>query len=337
MDWKEPIAFSLIIAWFLSALYYYFLGRKKSGAFFVSSLKNFRFSKNWRARFSELPSVFLFAGLLLLILALARPQKPLGFTKKNVEGVDIMLVLDTSISMLIEDMSPGNRIESAKKVIRDFVGNLVYDRAGLIVFSGESYTQTPLTLDYQVLLSDLDQVVISHYDPHIKPGTAIGTALANTAARLKNSSAKSRVAVFLTDGEDNTGVISPETALDIIKQHNIKVYTIGVGSRSGRARVPLKIKDAGGRTRTMYQNIQSQINEKLLKKIAKETKGKYFKAGSMKALKVIFSEISQMEKTKLEVSQEIRYQEVFPAFLQWAALLYAFSFFLSLTVFWRMF
>ena len=334
MHWHSPEAFLLIIPWAVLAVYYFLAGRVKTDSLQVSSLENVKLKTTWRARLSEFPSVIQFLALLLLIIAIARPQERDSHIVKSAEGIDIMVVLDISDSMLIEDMSPGSRIDSAKRVIKNFINELVYDRVGLIVFSGESYTRVPLTLDYQVLLQDIDKIQTSHYEPYIKKGTAIGVAMANAVARLKSSSAKSKVMVFLTDGEDNVGVINPQTALDIVKQHNIRVYTIGVG-RSGWTRIPREVVDSMGRRRVIYQSINSQINEKLLKQIANETKGKYFKANNVRALQLIFSEIGQLEKSPIEEVKQVQYKELFPTFLKQAVLLYLLSFFLSLTVFWR--
>ena len=314
--------------------YYFLAGRVKTGSLSVSSLENVKLKATWRTRLSEVPTIIYLLALLLLIVAIARPQERDSHIVKSAEGIDIMVVLDISDSMLIEDMSPGSRIDAAKRVIKNFINELVYDRVGLIVFSGESYTRVPLTLDYPVLLQDIDQVQTSHYEPYIKKGTAIGVAMANAVARLKSSSAKSKVMVFLTDGEDNVGVINPQTALDIVKQHDIRVYTIGVG-RSGWTRIPREVVDSMGRRRIIHQSIHSQINEKLLKQIASETKGKYFKANNARALQLIFSEISQLEKSPVDEIKHVQYKELAPDFLKKSIFLYLLSFFLSLTIFWR--
>ena len=336
MHWHFPPAFLLLIAWLILALYYFLAGRKKRSSLSLSSLAGVKLKPGLRTRLAEAPACLFLLALLALIVALARPQKPYSSVLRNAEGIDIMLVLDISDSMLIEDMSPGNRLLAAKTVIKKFIQGLVYDRAGLIVFSGESYTRVPLTLDYQAFLQDLKQVQTSHYIPYIKKGTAIGVALANAAARLKVSSAKSKVVVFLTDGEDNVGVINPQTALNIVKQLQVKVYTIGVG-KSGWTRIPRQMRDSAGRIRTIYQPINSTINEKLLQQIAGETGGKYFKADNAKALKLIFDEIGRLEKSKVEEIKQVQYEELFPVFLRWAGFLSLLAFVLYITVFWRVF
>ena len=193
----------------------------------------------------------------------------------------------------------------------------------------------PLTLDYGVLLSAVDEVQVSHYDPYIAKGTAIGVALANAVARLRKSQAKSKVVIFLTDGEDNVGVITPETALDIVKRYDIRVYTIDVGGKTGMTQIPRDFKDRTGRKRTVYQRIKTKINEPLLRKIANETGGKYFRAGNAKALGVIFSEISELEKSQVELKQWKQYKDLFPRFLEKSALLYLMALLLSFSFFWK--
>ena len=335
MHWKFPLAFWLLIPWAVLVCYYFLHGRKKKSSFRVSLLSGVNLKRTFRSRLVELPAVLQFASLFILILALARPQMVDTQLNRSAEGIDIVIVLDTSDSMLIEDMNPGNRIESAKTVIKSFINGLVYDRVGLIVFAGESYTKVPLTLDYGVLLSSVDEVKVSHYDPYIKKGTAIGVALANAVARLRKSSAKSKVVVFLTDGEDNVGVITPQTALDIVKQYEIRVYTIGVGGRAGSTRIPREIRDHAGRKRIIYQRLETKINEELLKKIAQETGGKYFRANNVEALEVIFSEISQLEKSVMEMAEWKEYKDLFPGLLEKATLLYLIALLLSFSFFWR--
>ena len=335
MYWGFPEAFWLLIPYALLVLYYFLRGRRRKSAFRVSFLNELGLKKTIRSRLAELPAVLQFIVLFIFILALARPQTMDTQVNRSAEGIDIIIVLDTSDSMLIEDMLPGNRIDAATKVIKNFVNTLVYDRVGLVVFSGESYTKVPLTLDYGVLLSGLDEVQVSYYDPYIKKGTAIGVALANAVVRLRESEAKSKVVVFLTDGEDNVGVITPQTALDIVKQYEIKVYTIGVGGRSGLTRIPREIKDYAGRKKIIYQRLETKINEELLKKIANETGGKYFRANHSEALEIIFSEISKLEKSIIELTEWKQYEELFPDFLEKAALLYLLSLLLSFSFFWR--
>ena len=335
MHWGFPEGFLLFIPYGLLILYYLLRGRRQKSSFRMSFPDNFNLKRTLGSRLVELPAVLQFIVLFIVILALARPQEIDTQVNRSAEGIDIMIVLDTSDSMLIEDMVPGNRIDAARRVIKNFINGLIYDRVGLVVFSGESYTKVPLTLDYGVLLSGLDEVQVSYQDPYIKKGTAIGVALANAVARLRKSEAKSKVMVFLTDGEDNVGVITPETALDIVKDHEVKVYTIGVGGPDGSARIARKIKDFTGRERVIYSRLETKINEELLKKMADETGGKYFRANNAAALETIFSEIGQLEKSKIELVEWKQYKELFPGFLEKAALLYLLSVLLSFAFFWR--
>ena len=335
MHWGFPEGFLLFIPYGLLILYYFLRGRRQKSSFRMSFPDDFKIKRGFGSRLVELPAVLQFIVLFIVILALARPQKIDTQVNRSAEGIDIMIVLDTSDSMLIEDMVPGNRIDAAKRVIKNFINGLIYDRVGLVVFAGESYTKVPLTLDYGVLLSGLDEVQVSYKDPYIEKGTAIGVALANAVARLRKSEAKSKVMVFLTDGEDNRGVITPETALDIVKDHKVKVYTIGVGGPAGPARIARKIRDFAGRERVIYSRLETKINEELLKKIADETGGKYFRADNSSALETIFSEIGRLEKSKIELVEWKQYEELFPDFLEKAALLYLLSVLLSFAFFWR--
>ena len=336
MEWKFVSGALLFIPWFCLLCYYFLRGRRRRGAFRLGILRG-SFGSGFFSKLSELPAVLEFLALLCLILALMRPQMVERYTRRQALGIDIMIALDTSDSMLIEDMRPGSRIVAAKKVVTQFVNALVSDRVGLITFAGETESRVPLTLDYSVLLSSLREVETSHYDPLLRPGTAIGVALASAVSRLRFSTAKSKVVIFLTDGENNTGMIDPETALDIVKHYNIKVYTIGVGADTGSniKRIPRKIIDALGREKIIYQNIKSVINEKLLKKIAGTTGGLYFRAGNTKALEAIFSRIGDLEKTPVKALTEERVSELFPALLKLAVWLFGISLLLHLTVFWR--
>ena len=229
--------------------------------------------------------------------------------------------------MLIEDMRPENRLEASKKTIRDFIEGRNSDRIGLLVFSGESYTRVPLTLDYPLLKESLAAVETSR---NIKMGTAIGVALANAVGRLKDSTAKSRVVIFLTDGENNSGTIDPETALDIAKGYNVRIYTIGMG-KDGQAQLPVFIEDARGRKIKRYRPIHSKVNEELLSRLAQETGGQYFRATTTRGLESVFSEIDRMEKTKIEVNEYTKYAELFPPYLKWSMFLFFLSVLLGRT------
>lgn len=329
--WASASAFLFLIP-LVATLAWVFLRRKRLRPTLQFSSLEFKkmVRPTLRARLRWVPMAFALASLILAVVALARPQRADTKIKKNVEGIDIMLVLDVSDSMLIEDMTP-NRLEASKEVIRNFIQKRVSDRIGLVVFSGESYTRVPLTLDYPMLLKSVSEVKISR---NIKMGTAIGVALANGVARLKESTAKSRVMVFLTDGENNSGTIDPETALEIAKGYGIKIYTIGAG-RDGDAQIPVETIDAFGRKVKRYQPIHSKVNDDLLGKMASQTGGKYYRATNNAGLQNVFADIDRLEKSKIDVNQYTKYSELFPPWLKWAVWLSFASLFLGLTVFRR--
>lgn len=329
MTWHSPIAFSLLILVVLFIGYYFlFLSKKKPTLKFSTLAEISKLPRGLRSYISQLPLILKVIALLLMIMALARPQQSDTKVKRNVEGIDIMMALDISDSMLIEDMKPVNRMESSKKTIEDFIHKRISDRIGLIVFSGESYTRIPLTLDYPILIDSLRKVEPTR---SIKMGTAIGVALANAVARLKDSTAKSRVIILLTDGENNSGTIDPETSLEIAKGYGIKIYSIGAGV-DGEAQLPVIQQDPFGRTIKTYQPIHSKVNDDLLGRLASETGGKYYRASSGAALQKVFQNIDRLEKTKIDVNKFTRYTELYQNYLAWALYLLIASVFLRLTV-----
>lgn len=331
MSWYTPWAFSLLPLVFLVIGWAYRTSRKKAATVQYSSLSVLKgLPRPLKTRLLWLPSVLLLCALSLLVLSLARPQRADTKVRKNVEGIDIMLVLDVSDSMLIEDMKP-NRLEASKAMLTEFVKRRSTDRLGLVVFSGESYTRVPLTLDYKILLDSISEIKISR---NIKMGTAIGVALANGAARLKDSAARSRVMVFLTDGENNSGTIDPDTALDIAKGYGLRIYTIGAG-RDGDAQLPIETQDAFGRKVKRYQPIHSKVNDELLGKMASETGGKYYRATDNESLRKVFTDIDRLEKTKIDVNQYTKYAELYQPWLAWGLCALFVSWLLQLTVFRR--
>tara|TARA_B100000809_G_scaffold145973_2_gene143551 strand:- start:828 stop:1817 length:990 start_codon:yes stop_codon:yes gene_type:complete len=250
-------------------------------------------------------------AFIALVAALARPQLPLSWSNVKTEGIDIMIALDISGSMLAEDFKP-NRLEASKLVAMDFINNRPNDRLGLVVYSGETFTQCPLTTDHAVLLNLFKDVKYGI----IEDGTAIGLGLANAVNRLKESDAKSRVVILLTDGENNKGAIPPLTAADIAKEFNVRVYTIGVGT-TGMA--PMPYKDQFGRTQ--YQEVPVKIDEDILTKIAERTGGKYFRATDNASLASVYEEIDQLEKT---ITQQTEYEEKDEQFYWFAIVALAF-------------
>lgn len=321
MEWHNPWLWLLFIP-LLILFFYSFKNVKKSGFKFsdISAFKNMVFS--FSVFISRWPKYLFFISAVLAILALSRPRQADTQVKKNVEGIDIVIALDISDSMLIEDMKPNNRLEASKKTIKEFIEKRNSDRIGLVVFSGESYTRVPMTLDYPLLLNNLAAVETSS---GIKMGTAIGVALANAVARLKDSKAKSRVVIFLTDGENNTGTIDPMTAIDIAKGYSVKVYSIGMG-RDGQARLPVYLETPTGQKIKQYRPIHSKINENLLTKMATETGGRFYRANTSNALDAVFKEINNLETTKIEVNQYTTYKELFQKFLLFAVIFYALGF-----------
>ncbi len=267
------------------------------------SLKGFN-AMIWLRHYPVLTRSLAFA---LFVVALARPQSSMSFEDITTEGIDIVIALDISGSMLAEDFKP-NRLKAAKRVAMDFVKGRPNDRIGLVVYSGESFTQCPLTIDHDILLNLFQEV----RNGMIEDGTAIGDGLATAVNRLKDSEAKSKVVILLTDGQQTAGSIPPQTAGEIAKKFDVRVYTIGVGS-IGEAPYPFKTPFGT----VQYQNIPVKIDETTLKEIANATGGAYFRATDNKKLEDIYEEIDQMEKTKIEVTQ---YRKKSEKYLSWASL-----------------
>jgi Ca-activated chloride channel family protein len=242
----------------------------------------------------------------LLIIVLARPQKTDRFQDITTEGIDIMLAIDISGSMLARDFKP-DRLEASKNVATEFISGRPYDRMGLVVFSGESFTQCPLTTDHAVLVNLLREI----QSGMIEDGTAIGNGLATAINRIKDSEAVSKVIILLTDGVNNRGEIAPSTAADIAKTYGIRVYTIGVGTRGN---APYPVQTPYG---IQYQNMPVEIDEDILKEIASKTGGTYFRATDNDKLVQVYAEIDKLEKSKIDVRQFTRKEEKFllPALL----------------------
>ncbi len=329
MSWYSSWAFFLIPVVVAFVAWAYWRSRKRSPTVQYSSLGLLKgIPRPLRTQLMWLPTFILLAALVLIVIALARPQRADTKVRKNVEGIDIMLVIDVSDSMLIEDMKP-NRLVASKEILKEFVRRRTNDRLGLVMFSGEAYTRVPLTLDHKILLESIEAIKITR---SIKMGTAIGVALAAGSGRLKESTAKSRVMVFMTDGENNSGTIDPETALDIAKGFGIRIYSIGAGV-DGDAQLPIETIDAFGRKVKRYQPIHSTVNDELLGKMASETGGKYYRATDNASLKKVFEDIDRMEKSKIDVNQYTKYAEMYEPWLMWGIILFLLSWFLQVTIF----
>ena len=289
--------------WFLLGLvaiplmvaYYIWRYRKQEAALQHSDIGVFSgIGKTLRVRLRWLPYALRTVVVGAIVVALARPQSQLSRQQMKVEGIDIVITMDISGSMLAEDFRP-NRLEAAKKVAADFIDGRKSDRMSLVIFAGQAFTQVPLTVDHRVLLSQLEQVKSGVVDD----GTALGDGLATAINRLKDSDAKSKVIILLTDGVNNQGSVDPQSAAEIAAMYGIRLYTIGVGSL-GKA--PFPFRDQFGRVH--YQNVDVEIDEDLLRRMAASTdEGQYFRATNKKALQDIFSQIDDMEKSKIDVTQ----------------------------------
>ena len=294
-----------LIGWYIYKLH------KSQASLQVSSSEAFQLpgTSSWKVYMRHLPFVLRMLAIALLIVVLARPQSTNSWQNSSTEGIDIVMAMEISTSMLTEDLKP-NRLEAAKDVAASFINGRQNDNIGLVVFAAESFTQCPLTIDHGVLLN-----LFKDIQPGIiQDGTAIGLGLANAVSRIKDSQAKSKVIILLTDGVNNTGEIAPVTAAEIAKTFGIRVYTIGVGTQ-GEA--PYPIPTAFG---VQYQNVPVEIDEQVLKQIASTTGGQYFRATDNSSLKEIYSEIDQLEKTKISVQEFSKKQEEYK---NWALLVFA--------------
>jgi Ca-activated chloride channel homolog len=293
--------FLALFALFPLLIYWKFAKSKKQvAAIKISSTRGLSGISSWKNMFQQVPFVLRLLALSCIIIALARPQIRFDESQTEGEGVDIILCIDVSGSMTAQDFTP-NRMEAAKKVAADFVDNRPSDRIGVVIFAGESFTQCPLTTDHYILKSQIAQI----RNGLLEDGTAIGSGLATSVDRLRNSKSKSKVIILLTDGVNNGGLIDPNTAKEIAKTFKIKVYTIGVGT-DGYAPTPVSTPLG-----IVMQNEKVAIDEKLLQNIANETGGKYFRATDNNSLQHIYKEIDRLEKSKVEITTFHRFTEKF--------------------------
>jgi Ca-activated chloride channel family protein len=273
---------------------------------FASTLALEGIRASWTVRFQHFLFGLSMLGLILAVIALARPQKGIQAEELLTDGVDIVVALDASGSMAAEDFEPRNRFFVAKLVVSKFIGGLHNDRVGLVVFAAKALTRCPLTLDYGILRTILNDTELGI----IEDGTAIGNALATCLNRLRESKAKSKIIILVTDGVNNRGEIQPYDAAEMAQALGVKIYTIGVGS-SGTARFPVNDPVYG----KYYADMQVEIDESSLKQIAEVTKGLYYRATDRPSLESIFEDIGKLEKTKIEVKQYTNYSERFLDFL----------------------
>ncbi len=317
MRFKDPLMLLLLVLWIPMLLVYIRRERRFRPAIRFSDLSLVdRAPRSMFVKARHLLIALRLLGFALLVIALARPQ--LGHTDEEVstEGVDIMLILDISESMRALDFQPDNRLAVAKKTMREFIGKRSSDRIGLVVFGARSFTKCPLTLDYNVLDRFIDEVTFTDFSYQ----TAIGTALATAANRLKDSNARSKVIVLLTDGSNNAGDIPPLTAAKAAAELGIKIHTIGVG-KEGKVPIPVKVQNPfTGTIKEQVQMMDSDLDEKTLQEIAAESGGDFFRAQSPEKLAEIYDRIDKMEKTEIKTRIYTSFEERFYPWL-WAGFL----------------
>jgi Ca-activated chloride channel family protein len=322
IEFAHPGFFWLLIIIPLMVGWYIWKQRQLQGNLSVPTLKGFTIKKSNIAPYRHSGIVLRSLALIVLIVAMARPQSSLSWQDSTTEGIDIMIASDISGSMLAEDFKP-NRLEAGKNIAIDFIKNRPNDRIGLVIFSGESFTQCPLTIDHDVLINLYADIK----NGMIEDGTAIGMGLATAVNRLRGSEAKSKVIILLTDGSNNAGSIPPITAAEIAKQFNVRVYTVGLGT-NGYAPYPVQTPFG-----VQYQRMKVDIDEGTLSKIASITGGKYFRATNNETLKEIYTQIDKLEKAKIDVTQYRKKTEMFLPWTIIALVLLSFEFLLKNTLF----
>ena len=330
MEFASKGYFLLLLLLIPYILWYFLYRRKNVPTMRMSDTHMYRFApKSMRVRLIHLPMVLRCLCFVLIVCAMARPQTHTSWDNKTVEGIDIMLAMDVSTSMLAEDLKP-NRIEAAKDVATEFVSGRANDNIGLTIFAGEAFTQCPMTTDHASLLRLLqDMRTDIAARGLIDDGTAVGMGLANAVSRLKDSKAKSKVVILLTDGSNNMGDISPMTAAEIAKSFGIRVYTIGVGTNKV---APYPMPVAGG---VQYVNIPVEIDTQTLCDIAQTTDGNFYRATNNAELKKIYRDIDKLEKTKFNVSHFAKRYEAYQPFALAALLVLLVEILLRLTWFRR--
>jgi|TARA_Y100000389_G_scaffold162332_1_gene165100 Ca-activated chloride channel family protein len=314
------ILLPLVIVW------YTYKRKEQQARLTISSLKGFEGSTSNLARLQPLLFLIRLASLFLIVLALARPQTvDVSTQTKTNKGIDIVMAIDVSSSMLAQDLKP-NRLNALKEVASDFIGDRTNDRIGLVVYAGESYTKTPITSDKIIVQNALQSI---RFDGVINDGTAIGMGLATAVNRLKDSRAKSKVIILLTDGVNNSGFIDPKIASELAVEFQIKTYTIGLGS-NGTAKAPVGILPNG---KFQYGLTKVEIDEELLQTIADDTGGLYFRATDTKKLKDIYDEINKLEKTEIEEFKYYNYEEKYRMLVVFALVLLFLEWLLKNTIF----
>ena len=325
LEFLNPEYFILLAVIPFIILWYYLNRNKLNNSIKFSDSSAFENSGNFYSNFKLLLKVFRMISFALIITALARPQIIDTSTRvKTNSGIDIIMAIDVSASMLAKDLKP-NRLDALKNVADEFIKNRVSDRIGLVEYAGESYTKTPLTTDKSIILKSLREI---KYNNIIEGGTAIGMGLATSVNRIKDSKSKSKVIILLTDGVNNAGFIDPLTAAELAKEYDIKIYSIGLGT-NGLALSPVGINARG---KLNYANIQVEIDEELLTQISEMSGGKYFRATDNSKLKEIYDEIDKLEKTEIEEFKYYSVDEKFRVFLIPAIILIVFELLMKFTV-----
>ncbi len=317
IEFSSPYWLLLLAIIPLMLLYKYYSKRQEIEPMTFSTLESISGLYSWKEKAIKYLPILRYLALAALMLAMARPQQTLKEEVVKAEGIDIILAMDLSSSMLAKDFDP-DRLTVSKEVAAKFVDKRVYDRIGLVVFAGDSFTQTPLTTDHNILKDFLANIECGMLDD----GTAIGMGLATATNRLKDSKSKSKVIILLTDGVNNAGYIKPLTAAEIAKEYDMKIYTIGVGT-TGAALTPVNRRNDG---KFVFGMSKVNIDEKLLSEISKMSGGRYFRATDEAMLNSIYDEIDQLEKTEMEVNVFKRYKDIFriPLMLAFGLLLLEF-------------
>ena len=324
MEFTNPGFLWLLLIIPVMAVWYFFVRKKDNADLHIPSVAGFQQGNIW-AKLKPMLYAMRLLAIALLIVALSRPRNvEVSKRNKTTRGIDIVMAIDVSASMLAKDLKP-NRLEALKNVATKFVQKRPNDRIGIVVYAGESFTQTPITSDKTIIQNTIRKIRWGQ----IEDGTAIGMGLGSAVNRLKDSKAKSKVIILLTDGVNNTGFVDPKTATELAKQLNIKVYTIGLGT-NGTALFPVA-KDLNGKL--IFRNAPVEIDEELLKYIAAETDGKYFRATGNKKLEAIYEEINKLEKTEIEEFKYYNYQEKFRPLILLAGFLIILEMLLRFTVY----
>ncbi len=323
---ENPEFFWLLLLLPLAIAWYFWKRNKQTAELKISSIKGFKARSGWLPRLRPILFILRLLVLVLIIMAMARPRTvDVSTQTSSTQGIDIVMAIDVSASMLARDLQP-NRLDALKEVAKEFINDRPGDRIGLVVYAGESFTKTPITSDKAIVLDALEDI---DYNNVLENGTAIGSGLATSVNRLKDSEAESKVIILLTDGVNNSGFIDPNTASELAVEFGIKVYTIGVGS-NGMALSPVRIMPNG---RFQFGNVQVEIDEELLQEIAASTGGKYFRATNNEKLEEIYEEIDSLEKTEIEEFRYYNYDEKYRTLVLLAGGLLLFEILLRLTIF----